>query len=118
MSILFQRPLKIGGIQYDELNSNIYKKTKKAQGEFDIVLINGKELLIIETKYKAHENDLDDLINKTHKNFKKLYPQYDKYTQHLAIASFHISKDIKKEALAQNVMVLQRKGKVIETFLP
>ena len=110
--------LEIGGVQYDELNKNMSKQTKNFQGEFDIVLINGKELLIIETKYKAHPNDLSDLINKQHKNFKNLYPQYNNYTQHLALASFYISDDIKKEALSNNVMILQRKGDIIETIMP
>ena len=110
--------LEIGGVQYDELNKNMSKQTKNFQGEFDIVLINGKELLIIETKYKAHLNDLNDLINKQHKNFKNLYPQYNNYTQHLALASFYISDDIKKEALSNNVMILQRKGDIIETIMP
>lgn len=110
--------LKVGGIQYDELNKNMYKKTKKAEGEFDIVLINGKDLAIIETKYKAHENDLDDLINKKHNNFKKLYPQYDNYTHHLGLASFFISDDTKEKALKNNVMILQRKGELLETILP
>jgi len=110
--------LKVGGIQYDELNKNMYKKTKKAEGEFDIVLINGKDLAIIETKYKAHENDLDNLIHKKHKNFKNLYPQYDNYTHHLGLASFYINDDIKEKALQNNVMILQRKGEVVETILP
>ena len=82
--------LKIGGIQYDELYKNLYKKTKQAEGEFDIVLVNGKQLLMIETKYKAHENDVDDLINKKYNNFKKLYPEYKNYNHHLGLASFNI----------------------------
>jgi len=110
--------LKVAGIQYDQLHKNWHKRTKKAEGEFDIVLINGKDIAIIETKYKAHENDLDDLINKKHKNFKKLYPQYDDYTHHLGLASFYINDDTKEKALNNNVMILQRKGELVETFLP
>lgn len=110
--------LKVGGVQYDELNQNMAKRTKKLQGEFDIVLINGKELLIIETKYKAHSNDLDDLINKKHINFKKLYPQYDDFVQHLGLASFYINDETKEKALNNNVMILQRKGDILETILP
>jgi len=110
--------LKVGGVQYDELNKNMSKRTRSLQGEFDIVLINGKELLIIEAKYKAHDNDLDDLINKKHMNFKKLYPEYNDYVQHLGLASFYINDDIKEKALSSNVMILQRKGDIVETILP
>jgi hypothetical protein len=109
--------LKIGNIQYDELNKNMYRKTKKAEGEFDIVLVNGTELALIETKYKAHENDVDDLINKKYDNFKKLYPEYKDYNHHLGLASFFISDEIKEKALDNNVMILQRKGEVLETII-
>ena len=110
--------LKIGGIQYDELYKNLYKKTKQAEGEFDIVLVNGKQLLMIETKYKAHENDLDNLINKKYKNFKNLYPEYKDYTHNIGLASFYINDDIKEKTLNENVIILQRKGDIIETTLP
>ena len=110
--------LELGNIHYDELYKNMYKKTKKAEGEFDIVLINGKDIAIIETKYKAHLEDLQDLIHKKHDNFKKLYPQYNNYNHHLGLASFNISDDIKQEALRNKVMILQRKGDIVQTFLP
>jgi Holliday junction resolvase-like predicted endonuclease len=110
--------LKLGNIQYDELYKNLYKKTKKAEGEFDIVLVNGTELALIETKYKAHENDVDDLINKKYNNFKKLYPEYKDYNHHLGLASFFISDQTKERALNNNVMILQRKGEILETILP
>ena len=110
--------LKVGEIQYDELYKNLYKKTKKAEGEFDILLVNGTELALIETKYKAHENDVDDLINKKYNNFKKLYPEYKDYNHHLGLASFFISDETKEKALSNNVMILQRKGEVLETIVP
>ena len=110
--------LKVAGINYDELHKNMHKRDKNNEGEFDIVLINGKDIAIIETKYKAHSNDLDNLINKKHKIFKLLYPQYNNYIHHLGLASFHISDKLKNKALEHNVFVLQRKGELIESFLP
>ena len=35
----------------------------------------------------------------------------------IKIASFYITDDVKEEALSRGVMVLQRKGDVVETFL-
>jgi len=88
------------------------------QDTFDIFLLNGKDIAIIETKYKAHENDVIKLINKKYENFKKLYSEYKDYNHHLGLASFYISDDVKNEALKNNIMVLQRKGDIIETTLP
>ncbi|MEA2027648.1 MAG: hypothetical protein U9N49_01550, partial [Campylobacterota bacterium] len=68
--------------------------------------------------YKAHEKDIIKLINKKYANFQKLYPEYRDYNHHLGLASFYINDDIKNSALKNNIMVLQRKGDVIETILP
>ena len=114
--------LQVAGVQYDELHKNMHKRVKSSEGgkegEFDIVLINGKDIAIIETKYKAHEYDLQDLLEKKHPTFQALYPEYKNYTHHLGLASFYISDELKNEALRNNVFILQRKGKLVESFLP
>ena len=110
--------LEVGGIKYDTFEQNVHKRTKEAEGEFDAILANGSDIAIIETKYKAHKSDLENLLQKKYENFKKLYPQYSNYVHHLGLASFHINSDLKEEALKNNVMVLQRKGDIIETTLP
>ena len=60
----------------------------------------------------------DDLVNKKHKNFKVLYPEYNDYVHHLGLASFYIYDDIKTKAKENNVMILQRKGDLLVTTLP
>ena len=106
--------LTIGGVQYDIIVKNVTKKYKNVEDEFDIVLINGKEVYIIEVKYKVHPIDIDRIINKKHPNFKKLYPEYKNYQHHLGIATFYISDELKEKALSLGINVLKRKGKVIE----
>ena len=106
--------LTIGGVQYDIIVKNVTKKYKNVEDEFDIVLINGKEVYIIEVKYKVHPIDIDRIINKKHPNFKKLYPEYENYQHHLGIATFYISDELKEKALSLGINVLKRKGKVIE----
>ena len=63
-------------------------------------------------------NDIDRLINKKYPNFKILYPEYKDYNHHLGLASFFISDETKEKALNNNVMILQRKGEVLETIVP
>ena len=109
---------KVAGVQYDMMNTNVTRNIKGLEGEYDIVLVNGKELAIIEVKYNAHQNDLDKLLNVQYPKFKKLYPEYKDYKHHLGLASFHMYENVKEEALKNGVMILQRKGDVVETFLP
>jgi len=108
----------LGGIEYNFTDKNVTRKKGAIEDEYDILMVNGKDVAIIETKYKAHENDVIKLINKKYENFKKLYPEYKEYNHHLGLASFYINDEIKNEALKNNIMVLQRKGDVIETSLP
>ena len=109
---------EVADVTYDSIEKNLNKSQGSLQDEFDLVMVNGTNVLVIETKYKAHENDLDRLLNKKFPNFKQLYPQYKNYRHHLGLASFHINDNLKEQALNKNVIVLQRKGKVIETSIP
>ena len=111
---------KLGGIQYDFMETNAHRhiKSQNLRDEFNIVLVNGKDIAIVEVKYNAHENDVDNLITKKLNNFQKLYPEYNNYTHHLGLASFKVNEKVKQKALENNVMILQRKGDIVETILP
>ena len=108
----------LAGINYDFIDKNVTRKKADIEDEYDILLVNGKDIAIIETKYKAHSKDIEKLINKKYNNFKKLYPEYKNYTHHLGLASFYMNDDVKELAIEKNVILLQRKGDLIETFLP
>ena len=108
----------LAGIDYDFIDKNVTRRKETIEDEYDILLINGKHIAIIETKYKAHTKDIEKLITKKYNNFKKLYPEYKDYTHHLGLASFYINDDVKELALEKNVILLQRKGDLIETLLP
>ncbi len=107
----------LAGIHYDYVGKNWQHDINKVRDEFDIVMLNGKDIAIIEVKYKAHEADLEKLLTKKYQNFKTLYPTYKDFNHHLALATFHINEEFKEKALSSGVMVLQRKGDMIETFV-
>ncbi|SMN01792.1 hypothetical protein SPONL_95 [uncultured Candidatus Thioglobus sp.] len=106
----------LNGIKFDHIDKNITRSKGGIEDEYDIVMINGKDIFLIEVKYKAHENDLTQLLEEKSPNFDKLYPEYNGYNKHLGLASFHINDDIKKQAFLNKVTILQRKGDIIETI--
>jgi len=108
----------LNGIHYDFIDKNVTRSKNKVEDEYDILLVNGKDIAIIETKYKAHTRDVEKLITKKYENFKKLYPEYKDYTHHLGLASFNMNEDVKELASQNNVILLQRKGDIIETIAP
>ena len=105
---------RLGAIHFDDIAKNEQKRRGQTEEEYDIVMTNGDAIGIVEVKYKAHQNDLQKLERKM-RNFKKLFPVYEKYKLYGAIASFHINDDAKKEALQRGFFVLERTGKVIHT---
>ncbi len=108
----------LAGIHYDSIDKNLTRAANGTEDEFDIVLINGKDVALVEVKYKAHQSDLTKLLTKKYENFKKLFPIYKDYTHHLVLATFSIYDDLKAAALSNGVIVLQRKGDTIESFVP
>ena len=104
--------LQIGSISFDALLSNVELKTKKINDEFDILLVNGDTLAIIEVKYKVHPN----LIEKLQKKIEhiKLMPSYKNYKIYAGVAGFKIPKDAIDLARDKGYFTLQRKGDIVE----
>lgn len=73
-------------------------------------MVNGKDIAIVDVKYKAHEADLEKLITKKYENFKILYPTYKDYNHHLALASFHINEELKEKALKRGHSPSKKRG--------
>ena len=106
----------LAGVRFDFIDKNAKRSGGGVEDEFDLLLVNGSEACVVEVKHKAHESDLERLLNKKAPNFRRLFPEYADRRQWLALAAFHIHDDLKKAALARGVTVLQRKGDVFETL--
>jgi multidrug efflux pump subunit AcrA (membrane-fusion protein) len=104
------------GIHFDSVYKNLTNNSHGIEDEYDILLLNGKDVFIIEVKYRAHPNDVRTLVKKKAANFKPLFPAYKNHKLHLGLASFHVDDKVKQSALDQGVTLLQRRGNVIETM--
>jgi len=100
--------------KFDVLIPNFKIEKKRFRDEYDILLVNGSELAMIEVKYKLHTNDVESLAKKI-SNLKEL-PQYKDYKIYAGIAGFKIPNDVIDLATSNGYFVLQRKGDIIETF--
>jgi hypothetical protein len=103
------------GMSFDVLQKNVIIQPKKGHSEeYDLMLINGENIVIIEVKYKVHKNDVKKLPRKI--EILKKSPLYKNYKIYAGIAGFHINKEAKEEALKRGFFVLQRKGDIIQTY--
>ena len=105
----------MGGIKFDAINKNVSFSKKGINGEFDIVMINGDAIGLIETKYKVKKTDLDDLITKKPASFRLLFPEFKNYKFYLGIGGMSFeNKKIEDQAHKAGIAILKQKGDVVE----
>jgi hypothetical protein len=105
---------QVGGIYFDTVTPNLIIGTKQSSNEFDIVLVNGQTVALVEVKYKAHLSDLDQ-IQKQVDRYRQLRPEHKNYKIFGGIAGFKVPPDVVKSAQERGMFVLQRKGDVIDS---
>ena len=103
----------LGGVRYDEVFDNVKTFNGKLQGEYDVVMVNGKSVALIEVKYVVHPDDIAKTITGI-ANYRTLFPQHKDFDVYGAIAGFKIPKDVAELAKAQGLIVLNRVGDVME----
>ncbi len=106
----------LAGVRFDFIDRNVTRSHAGLEDEFDLLLVNGREVFVVEVKHKAHGSDLARLLDGKAPNFRRLFPEHAGRRQRFALAAFHIRDDLRKAALARGVTVLQRRGDVIETL--
>ncbi len=105
---------KFAGMVFDHIDFHVKSRTKKLQGEFDIVLYNGDSIGLIEIKHRVHENDLQNLIHKKVATFRALFADYADYKFYLGIGGFTVPKHIEKTAIENGIAILRQKGDLVE----
>ncbi len=105
--------LKVGGVQYDGITSNIKRKINGKQIEIDLLLDNGTSLAIIEVKYRARAKNIEQLKN-TVATYRELFPQHKDFKIYGGIASFNVDDTVTAQAHEQGFFVLKRKGDLLE----
>ena len=89
---LLHRKQRIFGEKYDEvLRKNIITVNKGFEDEYDILIINGRSVCVVEVKYKADSSDLAQKVLRKAQTFRVNFPQYEHKRVYLALAgmSFH-----------------------------
>ena len=104
----------VGGMKFDNIMPNLRISKKNKQGEFDIVLVNGSSVDVIEVKYKVHPSDIEK-ATKNLKRYRDFFPEHKNYDLYGGIAGFSVPPDAVKAAKEQGLFVLKRVGEVLKT---
>ena len=66
--------LVVGGVKYYSINNNVKPPDNPDDEEYDIVMVNSEQILLIEAKLKAHPNDIEQLQNKMISYKRNIFP--------------------------------------------
>jgi len=103
-----------GGIKYDEMVPNLAHKDKDGEIEFDIALINGDSIALIEVKNRIHPKFVRELAEDRVKKFREFFPKYGKCKTRLGIAGFSFGKKVMEEAKKYGIGLIRQVGNSME----
>jgi DNA repair exonuclease SbcCD ATPase subunit len=111
---ILEEKLKFGGVDYDEMIPNLKYKGKHDEVEFDIVLVNGDSVALIEVKHRVHPNFVKELAEERIEKFRKYFQEFKDYTAYLGIAAFSFSDEVLDQASKYGVGIIRQVGEGIE----
>ena len=100
------------GEKFDRIMKNVKGLDYKMEDEYDILLVNGKSVGIIEVKYKAHVNDLPKVLRKV-ETFRANHPTYANHRIYLGLATMVFYPDLEQECIKQGIAVVKQVGDTV-----
>jgi hypothetical protein len=107
----FAKHLYFAGQEFDSYSANLVKGVKKLNlnDQYDLVLYNSASVVIIEIKYKAKKEDIEQVLKKA-QTFKQLFPEYSNHNLYLGLAGLNVAIDAEKEAVNQGIAIIKQLG--------
>ena len=111
---IFKRKLEFGRMKYDEMVPNLIYKDKGVKIEFDIALLNGDSIALIEVKNRIHPDFVKELAEERIENFRKFFPRYNDYRAYLGIAGFSFCDEVLEQASRYGIGIVKQVGEGVE----
>ena len=100
------------GEKFDEIEKNVKGIKKGFKDEYDILLINGQTIGIIEVKYKAHENDIPSILKKGI-TFRVNFPEYQNHKVYIGLASMAFYPLLEDECIKNGIAIVKQVGETV-----
>ncbi len=97
------------GIDIKRTYSNIEIESDELSGEFDIVLANGEQVVVIEVKTTLKTNIVDEFLEKM-KRIKEYLPEHRDKTVYGAVAAIKYDENSDKYAYRKGLFVIKNSG--------
>ena len=100
------------GEKFDEIVRNVKGIEIGFIDEYDILLLNGKAIGIIEAKYKAHTNDISKILKKA-TTFRINFPKYEKHKVYLGLATMVFYPELEQECITNGIAIIKQVGDTV-----
>ena len=100
------------GERFDEIEKNVKGIKKGYKDEYDILLINGKSIGIVEVKFKAHENDVPQILRKA-ETFRINFPEYKDHQIYLGLATMAFYPELEQRCITEGIAVIKQVGDTV-----
>jgi ribosomal protein L31 len=111
---VFRKKLEFGEVKYDEMVPNLAYKGKKDEIEFDIALVNGESVALIEVKNRIHPDFVKILAEERVEKFREFFHEFDNYDVYLGIAGFSFSDEVLDRASSYGIGIIKQVGEGVE----
>jgi hypothetical protein len=100
------------GEHFNKIEKNVKPVGKKLQDEYDVVMYNDSYVAIVESKFKAHKNDIPKVIKKA-ETFRILCPDYKDFKIYLGLASLSFHNELEQECIERGIAVIKQVGDTV-----
>jgi hypothetical protein len=100
------------GEKFDIIKKKLTNVWQGLEDEYDIVLYNHASVALIEVKYKAHINDIPNVLRKAD-TFRILFPHYKDFKIYLGLASMSFYPELEQECINEGIAVIKQVGDTV-----
>jgi hypothetical protein len=102
-----------GEVFDDVIKSNKVTFNKGYEDEYDIILVNGQAVCIVEVKYKADSSDLPQRVLRKAKTFRVNFPHFKDKKVYLALASMSFHPLTKRACRENGIAIMKQVGETM-----
>ena len=112
--------LTFGGYHFDFADRHLKRKRtnkdgKTVQAEYDILMGNDIAACIVEIKYRARSNNIDELIEKVDK-FRIHFPAYANHKLFLGIGALSFDEGVEDAAKERGIGIMKQNGDAVVVY--
>jgi hypothetical protein len=98
------------GENFDDIDRNVRYTWEGLKDEYDIILYNHTSVAIIEIKYKAENDDIDQVLKKAD-TFRILSPNYKNFKVYLGLASMTgFTSNVEEKCTKEGIAIIKQVG--------